>query len=90
MVVSLQQSEKEQQLHEEWDDSLLTKDEIEARLQKKVEAVMKRERALAYAYSHQVINLIIISFLRHSKTNQSFLFFFSIMLVLEIYLFIHG
>ncbi|XP_010258470.1 PREDICTED: protein IQ-DOMAIN 14 isoform X2 [Nelumbo nucifera] len=39
---------------EEWDDSLLTKEEIEARLQRKVEAVIKRERALAYAYSHQL------------------------------------
>ncbi|XP_057957241.1 protein IQ-DOMAIN 13-like isoform X2 [Malania oleifera] len=39
---------------EEWDDSLLTKEEIEARLQKKVEAVMKRERAMSYAYSHQL------------------------------------
>ncbi|TQE10155.1 hypothetical protein C1H46_004211 [Malus baccata] len=32
--------------NEEWDDSLLTKEEVEARLQKKVEAVMKRERAI--------------------------------------------
>lgn len=67
-MVSLQQSEKE--LHDEWDDSLLTKDEIEARLQRKVEAVMKRERALAYAYSHQVINLT--SFLRRSIIHLFF------------------
>ncbi|KAM1488912.1 hypothetical protein ACFX1S_032168 [Malus domestica] len=40
--------------NEEWDDSLLTKEEVEARLQKKVEAVMKRERAMAYAYSNQL------------------------------------
>ncbi|CAK9161687.1 unnamed protein product [Ilex paraguariensis] len=40
--------------NEEWDDSLLTKEEIEARLQRKVEAVLKRERAMAYAYSHQL------------------------------------
>ncbi|CAK9176553.1 unnamed protein product [Ilex paraguariensis] len=40
--------------NEEWDDSLLTKEEIEARLQRKIEAVMKRERAMAYAYSHQL------------------------------------
>ncbi|KAF8369284.1 hypothetical protein HHK36_032707 [Tetracentron sinense] len=39
---------------EEWDDSLLTKEEIKGRLQKKVEAVMKKERAVAYAYSHQL------------------------------------
>ncbi|KAL1535393.1 Protein of unknown function (DUF4005) [Salvia divinorum] len=46
------------QLHEggdsdDWDDSMLTKEEIEERLRKKIEAVMKRERAMAYAYSHQ-------------------------------------
>ncbi|XP_058102500.1 protein IQ-DOMAIN 13 [Magnolia sinica] len=39
---------------EDWDDSVLTKEEIEARMQRKVEAVIKRERALAYAYSHQL------------------------------------
>lgn len=36
---------------------MLTKEEIDARLQKRVEAVVKRERAMAYAYSHQVIAL---------------------------------
>ncbi|XP_020422292.1 protein IQ-DOMAIN 14 isoform X1 [Prunus persica] len=41
--------------NDEWDDSLLTKEEVEARLQKKVEAVVKRERAMAYAYSHQLL-----------------------------------
>ncbi|XP_019422074.1 PREDICTED: protein IQ-DOMAIN 14-like isoform X4 [Lupinus angustifolius] len=40
--------------HENWDDSLLTKEEIEARLQRKVEAILKRERAMAFAYSHQL------------------------------------
>ncbi|XP_077227218.1 IQ-domain 13 [Tasmannia lanceolata] len=45
-------SEAEQQ--EEWDDSMLTKEEIDARMQRKVEAVIKRERALAYAYSQQL------------------------------------
>ncbi|KAL3825023.1 hypothetical protein ACJIZ3_021052 [Penstemon smallii] len=40
--------------NEDWDDSVLTKDEAEARLQKKVEAVIKRERAMAYAYSHKL------------------------------------
>lgn len=39
---------------EDWDDSLLTKEEVEDRLRKKVEAVIKRERAMAYAYSHQL------------------------------------
>nr|XP_016484405.1 PREDICTED: protein IQ-DOMAIN 14-like [Nicotiana tabacum] len=40
--------------HDNWDDSLLTKEEVEARMRKKVEAVIKRERAMAYAYSHQL------------------------------------
>ncbi|CAI9778212.1 unnamed protein product [Fraxinus pennsylvanica] len=40
--------------NEDWDDSLLTKEEIEARMRKKVEAVIKRERSMAYAYSHQL------------------------------------
>ncbi|CAI9108557.1 OLC1v1008187C2 [Oldenlandia corymbosa var. corymbosa] len=39
---------------ENWDDSVLTKEEVEGRLRKKVEAVIKRERAMAYAYSHQL------------------------------------
>lgn len=39
---------------DDWDDSLLTKEEIEARLHRKVEAVIKRERSMAYAYSHQL------------------------------------
>ncbi|KAL2344883.1 hypothetical protein Fmac_006168 [Flemingia macrophylla] len=39
---------------EVWDDSLLTKEEIEARLQRKVEAIIKRERGMAFAYSHQL------------------------------------
>ncbi|KAE9597233.1 hypothetical protein Lal_00007980 [Lupinus albus] len=40
--------------HGDWDDSLLTKEEREARLQRKVEAILKRERAMAFAYSHQL------------------------------------
>ncbi|XP_019423937.1 PREDICTED: protein IQ-DOMAIN 14-like isoform X2 [Lupinus angustifolius] len=40
--------------HGNWDDSLLTKEEREARLQRKVEAILKRERAMAFAYSHQL------------------------------------
>ncbi|KAI3738913.1 hypothetical protein L2E82_29181 [Cichorium intybus] len=39
---------------EHWDDSLITKEEREARLQRKMEAVIKRERAMAYAYSNQL------------------------------------
>ncbi|XP_051116912.1 protein IQ-DOMAIN 14-like [Andrographis paniculata] len=38
----------------EWDDSMLTKQEIEARRRKKVEGVAKRERAMAYQYSHKL------------------------------------
>ena len=41
-------------LHEEWDDSVLPKEEIEARLQRKAEAIIKRARTMAYAYSQQV------------------------------------
>ncbi|GAB2286779.1 hypothetical protein Dimus_021174 [Dionaea muscipula] len=36
-----------------WDDSIQSKDQIEANLQHKQEAAMRRERALAYAFSHQ-------------------------------------
>ncbi|KAA8539350.1 hypothetical protein F0562_026042 [Nyssa sinensis] len=38
---------------ENWDDSMQSKEKIEANLQSKQEAAVRRERALAYAYSHQ-------------------------------------
>ncbi|XP_060201601.1 protein IQ-DOMAIN 3-like [Lycium barbarum] len=38
---------------EEWDDSLQSKERIEASLLSKYEAAIRRERALAYSYSHQ-------------------------------------
>lgn len=38
---------------EQWDDSMQSKEQIEASLLHKQEAAMRRERALAYAYSHQ-------------------------------------
>ncbi|KAK8494987.1 hypothetical protein V6N13_030040 [Hibiscus sabdariffa] len=38
---------------EDWNDSTLSKEQIEARQLKQQEATMKRERALAYAYCHQ-------------------------------------
>ncbi|KAL6494800.1 hypothetical protein OROGR_031600 [Orobanche gracilis] len=38
---------------EEWDDSLQSKEKIEANLLHKYEAAMRRERALAYSYTHQ-------------------------------------
>ncbi|KAL6527154.1 IQ-DOMAIN 14-like [Orobanche gracilis] len=40
--------------NEDWDDSLLTKEEEERRLRKKTEAVTQRERAMAYAYYNQL------------------------------------
>lgn len=43
------------QIGEEWDDSIQSKERIEANLLSKHEAAMRRERALAYAFSHQVI-----------------------------------
>ncbi|KAK8583314.1 hypothetical protein V6N13_022021 [Hibiscus sabdariffa] len=41
--------------NENWDDSVVTKEEREARKQRKVEAAIKRKRAMAYAYSNQVV-----------------------------------
>ncbi|XP_078446792.1 protein IQ-DOMAIN 3-like [Wolffia australiana] len=38
---------------EEWDDRVQTKEQIAASMQLKQEAAMRRERALAYAFSHQ-------------------------------------
>ncbi|KAG8390675.1 hypothetical protein BUALT_Bualt01G0108300 [Buddleja alternifolia] len=38
---------------ENWDDSLQSKEKIEANLHNRQEAATRRERALAYAYSHQ-------------------------------------
>ncbi|KAK3003096.1 hypothetical protein RJ639_019431 [Escallonia herrerae] len=38
---------------EDWDDSVRSKEQVEANLQSKQEAAIRRERALAYAYSHQ-------------------------------------
>ncbi|URE18273.1 IQ [Musa troglodytarum] len=38
---------------EEWDDSLQSREQIEASLMSKQEAAVRRERALAYAFSHQ-------------------------------------
>lgn len=38
---------------EEWDDSIQSKEQVEANLLQKYEAAMRRERALAYSYTHQ-------------------------------------
>ncbi|CAL9197672.1 unnamed protein product [Musa hybrid cultivar] len=40
-------------IEEEWDDSLRSKEKIEANLVNRQEAAVRRERALAYAFSHQ-------------------------------------
>ena len=50
--------QSEAEAHEQWVNSMLTKEEVDARMRRKVEAVLKRERALTYAYSHQVLSLI--------------------------------
>lgn len=39
---------------EEWNASLQSKEQIEAKLLSKYEATMRRERAMAYSFSHQV------------------------------------
>ncbi|XP_024983685.1 protein IQ-DOMAIN 1-like [Cynara cardunculus var. scolymus] len=41
------------QMGDEWNDSLQSKEEIEAKLLSKYEATMRRERAMAYSFSHQ-------------------------------------
>ncbi|KAD5508588.1 hypothetical protein E3N88_16291 [Mikania micrantha] len=38
---------------DEWDDRVQSKEEIEARLLSKYDAAMRRERAMAYSFSHQ-------------------------------------
>jgi hypothetical protein len=55
-----------------WDDSLLSRDEADARTKRKAEAVMKRERALAYAYSHQVRTFVASSTVTLKTHNASF------------------
>ncbi|KAK7345597.1 hypothetical protein VNO77_16203 [Canavalia gladiata] len=40
-------------IEEEWDDSVQSKAQIEAKLLGKYEAAMRRERAMAYSFSHQ-------------------------------------
>lgn len=41
-------------MEEDWNASVRSKEQIEANLQNKQEAAMRRERALAYAYTHRV------------------------------------
>ncbi|RDY07125.1 Protein IQ-DOMAIN 1, partial [Mucuna pruriens] len=40
-------------LGEEWDDRIQSKEQVEAKLLSKYEAAMRRERAMAYSFSHQ-------------------------------------
>ncbi|KAJ0028178.1 hypothetical protein Pint_35580 [Pistacia integerrima] len=42
-----------EQMGDDWDDSLQSKEQIEASLLSKYEAAMRRERAMAYSFSHQ-------------------------------------
>lgn len=46
-----------QQVGEEWDDRSQLKEQIEAKLLHRQEAALRRERALAYSFSHQVARL---------------------------------
>ncbi|KDO55285.1 hypothetical protein CISIN_1g011955mg [Citrus sinensis] len=41
------------QMGEEWDDSIQSKEQVEANLLSKYEATMRRERAMAYSFTHQ-------------------------------------
>ncbi|PKA56212.1 Protein IQ-domain 1 [Apostasia shenzhenica] len=50
--------ESTRQMSEEWDDSIQSKEQIEAGLLSKQEATIRRERALAYAFSHQVLYFV--------------------------------
>lgn len=43
-----------QQNGDGWDSSRKTKEQIEAKLQSRHEAAIRRERTLAYAFTHQV------------------------------------
>ena len=49
---------------EEWCGGSDTMEEIVSRIHQREEAAFKRERAMAYAFSHQVQNFNIFSFLR--------------------------
>ncbi|KAH6804865.1 hypothetical protein C2S51_029696 [Perilla frutescens var. frutescens] len=51
---------------ENWDESMQSKEEIEAKIHSRQEAAMRRERALAYSYSHQTCRDT------SNSTNQTF------------------
>lgn len=50
----LKQELESLRMGEQWDDSTQSKEQIEASLISRQEAAVRRERALAYAFSHQV------------------------------------
>lgn len=52
---------------DDWDDSLQSKEQLEANLLSKHEAAIRRERALAYAFSHQVTLSTFHNTLRESE-----------------------
>lgn len=41
-------------INEDWDESVITKEERDARTRRKMEAIINRERAMAFAYPHQL------------------------------------
>jgi hypothetical protein len=45
-------------MDEDWDHSHQSKEQIEASLMMKQEAALRRERGLAYAFSHQASSLL--------------------------------
>ncbi|KAF7820098.1 protein IQ-DOMAIN 1-like isoform X1 [Senna tora] len=47
---------------EKWDDSAQSKEQVEARLSKRLDASIRRERALAYAFSQQVPDYHLVYF----------------------------
>lgn len=66
---------------EQWDDSTQSKEKIEASLVSKQEAAVRRERALAYAFSHQVIilcsrkedaNLYLVSYYESTLIREAY------------------
>ncbi|KAJ3669142.1 hypothetical protein LUZ60_011092 [Juncus effusus] len=53
-LAKLKQKEQDKlKMGEDWDFSLQTKEQIESSIQTRQEAAIRRERALAYAFSHQ-------------------------------------
>ncbi|KAJ8432247.1 hypothetical protein Cgig2_013900 [Carnegiea gigantea] len=48
-----QEHEKSQKTADDWDSSRITKEQIQANLQSRHEAATRRERTLAYSYTHQ-------------------------------------